>query len=79
MTDIGPQSQGSPLAQNIGLSCASEMRVQGSSPVPTIRGHTSTLENSLPDHGDGVDSALQDLSRFKRATKYFIALAIQRF
>jgi hypothetical protein len=79
MTDIGPQCQGSPLAQNIDLSCAGELRVPGSFPVPTIRGHTSALETSLPaDHGDGVLSTPQGLSRFKRATEYFVALAIQR-
>ncbi len=79
VTDIGPQPQGSPLTQNIDLSCARELRVPGSFPVPTIRGHTSALETSLPtDHGDGVISTLQDLSRFKHATEYFIALAIQR-
>jgi hypothetical protein len=79
MTDIGPQCQGSPLAQNIDLSCASEMHIPGSFPVPTIRGHTSALETSLPaDHGDGVPSTPLDLSRFKHATEYFFALAIQR-
>lgn len=68
MTDIEPQCQGSPLAQNIDLSCASELRVPGSFP-----------ETSLPaDHGDGVPSTPQDLSRFKHATEYFVALAIQR-
>ncbi len=57
MSDTGPQCQGprSPPAQNIDLSCASELCVPGSFPVPTIRGHTSALETSLPaDHGDGV-------------------------
>ena len=81
MTDIGPQSQGSLPALNIDLSCASESRVPGSFPVPTIRGHTSALETSLPaDHGDGVLSTPQGLSRFKHATEYFDALAtsIQR-
>ena len=69
MTDIGPQSQGSPLAQNIDLSCTSESRVPGSFPVPTIRGQTSALETSLPaDRGDGVPSTPQDLSGFKHAT-----------
>ena len=78
MTDIGSQYQGSPLAQNI-LNCASELRVPGSFPVPTIQGYTSTLKTSLPaDHGDGVPSTPQDLSRFKHATEYFVALAIQR-
>jgi hypothetical protein len=76
LADFGPQSQGSPLTQNIDLSCASELRVPGSFPVPTIRGHTRA-ETSLPsDHGDA--STLQDLSRFKHATEYFVALAIQR-
>jgi hypothetical protein len=79
MTDIGPQCQGSPLAQNIDLSCASELRVPGSFPVPTTRGHTSALKTSLPaDHGDGVPSTPQELSGFKHATEYFVALAIQR-
>ena len=76
MTDIGPQYQGSPLAQNIDLSCDSELRVPGSFPV---RGHTSALKTSLPaDHGDGVPSPPEDLNRFKHATEYFVALAIQR-
>jgi hypothetical protein len=79
MTDTVPQCQGprSPPVQNIDLSCASELRVPGSFPILTIRGHTSAFETSLPaDHGDGVDSALQDLSRLKHAIEYFIALAI---
>jgi hypothetical protein len=76
--DIGPQFQGSPLAQNIDLSCASELRVPGNFPVPMVRGHTSALETSLPaDHGDGVTSTLEDLSRFNHAAEYF-TLAIQR-
>ena len=79
MTDIGPQFQESPLAQSIDLSCASELHVPGNFPVPTIRGHTSALKSSLPaDHGDSVSSTPQDLSRFKHATEYFVALAIQR-
>jgi hypothetical protein len=65
--------------QNIDLSCASELRVPGSFPVPTILGHTSALKTSLPaDHGDGVPSTPQDLSRLKHATEYFVALAFQR-
>ena len=47
-----------------------------------IQGHTSALKTSLPaDHGDGVPSTPstpQDLSRFKHATEYVVALAIQR-
>ena len=81
MADIGSQCQGSPLAQDIDLSCASELQVPGSFPVtvPTMRGCTSTLNTSLPtDHGDGVTSTLQDMNRFEYATEYFIALAIQR-
>ena len=73
MTDIGPQRQESPLAQNIDISCASELRLPGSFPVLAIRDHTSALKTSLPaDHGDFVTSSLQDLSRFKHATEYFI-------
>jgi hypothetical protein len=80
VTDIGSQCQGSPLVQDIDLSCASELRVPGSFPVPTIRGPTSAFKASLPtDHGDTVNSTLPDFSRFKHATEYFIALAIQRF
>jgi hypothetical protein len=79
MTDIGPQCQGSPVAQNIDLSCASELHVPGSFPVPTIRGHTSALKASLPaDHNDSVPSTPQDLSRLKHATEHFVALAIQQ-
>jgi hypothetical protein len=80
MTVIGrPQCQGPSVAHNIDLSCTTELRVPGSFPVPTIRGHTSTLETSLPaDHDDAVPSTPQDLSRFKRATEYFVAPAIQR-
>ena len=82
MTDIrpGPQCQGPSLAQDIDFSCASELRVPGSFPVPTIRGHTSAPKTSQSaDHGDGVLSTPQDLSRFKHATEYFIAFAIQQF
>ena len=79
MTDIGSQFQGSPLAQSIDLSYASELHVPGSFPVPTIRGPTSALKSSLPaDHGDSLSSTPQDLSRLKHATEYFLALAIQR-
>jgi hypothetical protein len=78
MTDIEPQCQGSPFAQNIDFSCARELRVPGSFPVSTI-GHTSALKTSLPAyHGDDVPSTPQDLSIFKHATEYFVALAIQR-
>ena len=88
-TDSGPNtdtsvvkiamlSKGSPLVQEIDLSCASEFRVPGSFPEPTIRGHTSAPITSLPtDHGDAVTSTLQDSSRIEHATEYFIPLAIQ--
>jgi hypothetical protein len=80
VTDIGSQCQGSPLVQDIDPSCASEFRVPGSFPVPTIRGRTSVFKPFLPtDHGDTANSTLPDSSRFKHATGYFIALAIQRF
>ncbi len=76
MTDIGPQCQGSPLAQSIDHNSTSELRVPGSFLVP---GHTSALKTSLPaEHGDGVPSTPQDLSGFKHATEYFVAFAIQR-
>ena len=79
MTDIGPQCRGPPLVQNSDLSCASELRVPGSFPVPTIRRHTSALKTSLPaNHGDGVPSTPQDLRRFKHATEYDVALVIQQ-
>lgn len=77
--DIGPQCQGSPVAQNIDLSCVSELHVPGGFPEPTIRGHMSALNTFLPaDDGDSVPSTPQDLSRFKRATEHFFAFAIQR-
>ena len=79
MIDIRPRCQGSPLVQDVDLNCASELRVPGSFPVPTIREYTRALKTSLPtDLGDGVTSTLQDLSRFNHAIEYFIALAIQR-
>jgi hypothetical protein len=79
MTDIGPQCEEPPLAQNIDLSCSSELHVPGSFPVPTIGGHTSAFKPSLPaDHGDGVTSTPQDLSTLKHAAEYFVALAIQQ-
>ena len=75
MTDIGSLCQGSPLTQNADLSCASELRVPGNFPVPTIRGHTSALQASLPaDHGDSMEGS----SRFKHATEYFVTPAIQQ-
>ena len=80
MTDIGSQFQGSRLAENVDLSPDSELRVPGSFPVPTIPGHTTAPKTSLPaDHGDGVLSTPQDLSSFKHATEYLVALAIQLF
>jgi len=79
MTDIGPQCQGSSLAQNSDLSCDSELHVPGGFPVPTIQGHASALKTSpLAGHGDGMPTIFQDLSRFKHATEYYISLAIQR-
>ena len=78
MTDIDPKCQGSPLTQSIDLSRASELRAPGSFPVPTTLGYISAFESSLPaDPGDGVPPTPQDLSRFKHATEYFVALAIQ--
>ena len=72
MTDIGPQCQGSPFAQNTDFSCARELRVPGSFPVSMI-GQTNALNPSLPaHHGDDVPSTPQDLSIFKRATEYFV-------
>ena len=68
MTDIGPQSQWSPLApQNIDLCYTIESHgsspplIPGSLPVVTIREDTSKRETSLPaDQGDSVPSTPQD-------------------
>ena len=91
MTDIGPQSQWSPLgAQNIDLGYTSESRgssppaIPGSLPVATIRGNTSKCETSLQEnYGDGVPSTPQDLADslslrgLGHATEYFVVHSIQ--
>ena len=77
MTDIEPQRQGSPLPQNFDLSCASELRIPGSYPVLTIRGHTRAL-NSLPADHSVPSSTLQDLGRFRHVIEHLVVLAIQR-
>ena len=68
MTDIGPQSQWSPLAaKNVDLGHTSEPRILSPPPVPdsfpppTIRGHISKIETSqTADDGDSAPSKQQD-------------------
>ena len=91
MSDIGSQSQRSPLAgQNIDLGSSdprglSLSAVPGSLPVPTIRGDIRKRKTSpLADHGDSALSTSQDLADITlhglgdgTDSKYFVVLAIQ--
>jgi hypothetical protein len=90
MTDMGPQSQRSPLVgQNIDLGYARESRrsypppVPGSLPVPTIRGDASIRETfQLADPDDRAPSTPQDLAdnilhELWHATEYSVVLVLQ--
>lgn len=90
MTDMGPQSQQSPLAgQNVDFGYARESRpsypppVPGSLPVPTIRGDIRIRETfQLADPDDRARSTPQEfadniLHELWHTTEYSVVLVIQ--